>query len=81
MMSALEMPDAPVQPGWDRPNTPYRQPVCIDWQSKRLGNRRRVWIFTTGDDDPERPLAVLLDGQFWAESMPSGQRDGANPRT
>ncbi|WP_258858719.1 enterochelin esterase [Enterobacter cloacae] len=69
-VSALEMPDAPVQPGWDRPNTPYRQPVCIDWQSKRLGNRRRVWIFTTGDDDPERPLAVLLDGQFWAESMP-----------
>ncbi|MDU2521470.1 MAG: enterochelin esterase [Enterobacter cloacae] len=69
-VSALEMPDAPVQPGWDRPNTPYRQPVCIDWQSKRLGYRRRVWIFTTGDDDPERPLAVLLDGQFWAESMP-----------
>nr|WP_262786347.1 enterochelin esterase [Enterobacter cloacae] len=69
-VSALEMPDAPVQPGWDRPNTPYRQPVCIDWQSKRLGNRRRVWIFTTSDDDPERPLAVLLDGQFWAESMP-----------
>ncbi|HEG2205938.1 TPA: enterochelin esterase [Enterobacter cloacae] len=69
-VSALEMPDAPVQPGWDRHNTPYRQPVCIDWQSKRLGNRRRVWIFTTGDDDPERPLAVLLDGQFWAESMP-----------
>ncbi|WP_409244349.1 enterochelin esterase [Enterobacter cloacae] len=69
-VSALEMPDAPVQPGWDRPNTPYRQPVCIDWQSNRLGNRRRVWIFTTGDDDPERPLAVLLDGQFWAESMP-----------
>ncbi|EQB1499857.1 enterochelin esterase [Enterobacter cloacae] len=69
-VSALEMPDAPVQPGWDRSNTPYRQPVCIDWQSNRLGNRRRVWIFTTGDDDPERPLAVLLDGQFWAESMP-----------
>lgn len=69
-VSALEMPDAPVQPGWDRPNTPYRQPVCIDWQSNRLGNCRRVWIFTTGDDDPERPLAVLLDGQFWAESMP-----------
>lgn len=69
-VSALEMPDAPVQPGWERPNTPYRRPVCIDWQSKRLGNCRRVWIFTTGDDDPERPLAVLLDGQFWAESMP-----------
>ncbi|HBH7061464.1 TPA: enterochelin esterase [Enterobacter cloacae] len=69
-VSALEMPDAPVQPGWDRPDTPYRQPVCIEWHSRRLGNRRRIWIFTTGNDDPERPLAVLLDGQFWAESMP-----------
>jgi len=69
-VSALEMPDAPVQPGWDRPDTPYRQPVCIEWHSRRLGNRRCIWIFTTGNDDPERPLAVLLDGQFWAESMP-----------
>lgn len=69
-VSALEMPDAPVQPGWDRLDTPYRQPVCIEWHSRRLGNRRRIWIFTTGNDDPERPLAVLLDGQFWAESMP-----------
>lgn len=69
-VSALEMPDAPVQPGWDRPDTLYRQPVCIEWHSRRLGNRRRIWIFTTGNDDPERPLAVLLDGQFWAESMP-----------
>ncbi|MBX8460250.1 enterochelin esterase [Enterobacter sp. RIT637] len=69
-VSALEMPDAPVQPGWDRPDAPYQKPVCIEWNSARLNNRRRVWIFTTGDDDPERPLAVLLDGQFWAESMP-----------
>ncbi|WP_368744145.1 enterochelin esterase [Enterobacter asburiae] len=69
-VSALEMPDAPVQPGWDRPDTQYHQPVCIEWNSERLNNRRRVWIFTPGDDGPERPLAVLLDGQFWAESMP-----------
>lgn len=69
-VSALEMPDAPVQPGWDRPNTPYQPPVCIEWNSARLNNRRRVWIFTTGDDRSGRPLAVLLDGQFWAESMP-----------
>lgn len=84
-VSALEMPDAPVQPGWDRPDTPYQPPVCIEWNSARLNNRRRVWIFTTGDDDPERPLAVLLDGQFWAESMPvwpalaSLTRDGKLP--
>jgi enterochelin esterase family protein len=69
-VSALEMPEAPVQPGWNRPDAPYSPPACIEWNSERLGNRRRVWIFTTGDANPERPLAVLLDGQFWAESMP-----------
>ena len=69
-VSALEMPEAPVQPGWNHPDTPYQPPVCIEWESARLKNRRRVWIFTTGDHSPERPLAVLLDGQFWAESMP-----------
>ena len=69
-VSALEMPEAPVQPGWNHPDTPYKKPVCIEWHSARLKNRRRVWIFTSGGESPERPLAVLLDGQFWAESMP-----------
>ncbi len=70
-VSALEMPEAPLQPGWDRPDTPYQPARCISWQSAKLGNTRRVWIFTTGEQTPhERPLAVLLDGQFWAESMP-----------
>ncbi|EPG8532011.1 MULTISPECIES: enterochelin esterase [Klebsiella] len=68
-VSALELPQAPEQPGWH-----YRAPVspaprCIEWRSQRLGNQRRVWIYTTGSGT-ERPLAVLLDGQFWAESMP-----------
>ena len=70
-VSALEMPEAPLQPGWDRLNTPFRPPQIISWKSARLGNTRRVWIFTTGEaTSDERPLAVLLDGQFWAESMP-----------
>lgn len=69
-VSALEMPDAPVQPGWNHPDAPYAPPACIEWRSERLKNRRRVWILTTGEATPERPLAVLLDGQFWAESMP-----------
>ncbi|POT58262.1 enterochelin esterase [Citrobacter amalonaticus] len=70
-VSALEMPQAPVQPGWDSPMEPQSPPVILDWHSRRLGNSRRVWIFTTGDAQPEeRPLAVLLDGQFWAQSMP-----------
>ena len=69
-VSALEMPEAPVQPGWNHPDMPFNAPICIEWESARLKNRRRVWIFTAGGDDRERPLAVLLDGQFWAESMP-----------
>jgi enterochelin esterase family protein len=70
-VSALEMPEAPVQPGWNLPAWIYEPPRCIEWQSDKLANTRRVWIFTTGQDTPEeRPLALLLDGQFWAESMP-----------
>ncbi len=70
-VSALEMPDAPLQPGWDRPETPYSPPLMMQWHSERLDNSRRVWILTTGDEAPEeRPLAILLDGQFWAENMP-----------
>ncbi|EPJ3205967.1 enterochelin esterase [Salmonella enterica subsp. enterica serovar Derby] len=70
-VSALEMPDAPVQPGWGRPENPDSPAVCLQWHSDRLGNTRRVWVFTTGEANPEeRPLAILLDGQFWADSMP-----------
>ncbi|OAT24648.1 enterobactin esterase [Buttiauxella ferragutiae ATCC 51602] len=70
-MSALHLPDAPPQPGWQALEIPYREPQCITWNSPRLHNQRRVWIFTTGDESPEqRPLAILLDGQFWAEGMP-----------
>ncbi|MRS15454.1 enterochelin esterase [Enterobacteriaceae bacterium RIT691] len=68
-VSALSLPDAPAQPGWNLPDVPYSAPQCIQWQSPRLGNSRRVWIYTTGDA-PDRPLALLMDGQFWAESMP-----------
>ncbi|EMM1155133.1 enterochelin esterase [Citrobacter freundii] len=70
-VSALEMPEAPVQPGWDRPENPDSPAVCLQWRSARLGNTRRVWVFTTGEAQAEsRPLAIMLDGQFWAQSMP-----------
>lgn len=70
-VSALEMPQAPVQPGWHDPRPPVSAPVLLQWHSTRLGNTRRVWIFTTGEASAgARPLALLLDGQFWAESMP-----------
>ena len=69
VVSALSLPDAPVQPGWDLPDVPHSPPICIQWNSLRLGNSRRVWVYTTGEP-ADRPLALLLDGQFWAESMP-----------
>ncbi|WP_058913425.1 enterochelin esterase [Entomohabitans teleogrylli] len=69
--SALHMPEAPPQPGWDEPAPDFTPPRCIEWRSTRLGNQRRVWIFTAGAaPEGQRPLAILLDGQFWAQSMP-----------
>lgn len=70
-VSGLEMPDAPEQPGWNQPAAKYNPPRELTWQSTKLQNQRRVWVFTTGEATaPDRPLAILLDGQFWAESMP-----------
>jgi enterochelin esterase family protein len=70
-VSALHLPDAPVQAGWDNPAAAWQPAKRIIWHSPKLGNKRRVWIFTTGERRPEeRPLAILLDGQFWAEGMP-----------
>ncbi|CQH23582.1 enterochelin esterase [Yersinia enterocolitica] len=53
----------------------------ITWNSQRLGNSRNVWIYhTVGDESlgnarfdadaiAERPLAILLDGQYWAQGQ------------
>ncbi|MEH8795479.1 enterochelin esterase [Klebsiella quasipneumoniae subsp. similipneumoniae] len=58
--------------GWDQLNAAHPHAHCLEWRSARLGNHRRVWIYTPGEAvDPQTlPLAILLDGQFWAESMP-----------
>lgn len=70
-VSALHLPQAPAQPGWENPAASFSPAKSIIWRSPRLGNERRVWIFSTGDSAAsERPLAILLDGQFWAQSMP-----------
>lgn len=62
----------PRRPGWDPLNEAHPAARCLEWRSARLGNHRQVWIYTTGEavDPQTRPLAILLDGQFWAESMP-----------
>ena len=70
-VSALELPHAPEQPGWQFNDEPRPAPICLEWQSQRLGNIRRIWIYVTGETAPAaRRLAALLDGQFWAEIMP-----------
>ncbi|WP_130833670.1 enterochelin esterase [[Erwinia] mediterraneensis] len=73
-VSPLHMPQAPDQQLWqavDEGRAPMLPLRHYQWQSERLGNRRSVWIYCSGDAQPEsRPLAILLDGQFWAHTMP-----------
>jgi enterochelin esterase family protein len=82
LLSGLHMPQAPQQTAWqdfDRytvasgrctPAPPAKLKRHL-WNSARLGNSRHVWVYTTGDINPaERPLAIMLDGQFWAQQMP-----------
>lgn len=81
-VSGLHMPDAPPQPAWrDFDDFATGCGRCMpappallqkhQWHSPRLGNSRTVWVYTTGEDDPaSRPLAILLDGQFWSQQMP-----------
>lgn len=83
-VSGLHMPQAPAQPAWDefdrfgplagRTLPPLPAPATLErhcWHSQLLGNSRDIWIFTTGQRQAtRRPLALLLDGQFWAREMP-----------
>ncbi|WP_193311869.1 enterochelin esterase [Rouxiella sp. S1S-2] len=82
-LSGLSLPDAPPQPAWrdfDSYNTssglcmpaPPAKIQRYQWRSERLGNQRNVWIYTTGEGESlsSRPLAILLDGQFWSQKMP-----------
>ncbi len=77
-VSGVHLPEAPPQSAWagfDVDVAPAVSPALQQhlWDSERLGNRRPVWLFTTGNTTPdERPLAILLDGQFWAQTMPVG---------
>lgn len=81
-VSGLHMPDAPPQAAWrDFDTFATGSGRCMPapptflqkhpWHSARLGNSRTVWVYTTGEEDPaSRPLAILLDGQFWSQQMP-----------
>lgn len=75
--SPAHLPQAPFQLAWrdvDRKNRiaadqdRLRQ---ISWDSARLRNSRRVWIYRSGAVvEAALPLVILLDGQYWAEAMP-----------
>ncbi|MGJ0426114.1 enterochelin esterase [Methylocystis sp.] len=77
-LSAAHLPQAPMQSAWrdvDRNSRPVADQSRLhrmEWNSARLRNSRRVWIYRTGATPKERklPLVVLLDGQYWAEAMP-----------
>jgi len=81
-LSGLHMPQAPLQPAWrdfDRyavasgrcTPAPPAKLQRHTWHSQRLGTERHVWVYSTGESNPaNRPLAILLDGQFWAQQMP-----------
>ncbi|MCL2897943.1 enterochelin esterase [Brenneria tiliae] len=76
-LSGLHLPDAPPQPAWRDFDlgSGYQPPAArlqpYRWHSQRLDNTRTVWVFNTGETQPDkRPLAILLDGQFWASGMP-----------
>ncbi|RLM24493.1 enterochelin esterase [Brenneria alni] len=77
-LSAAHMPAAPAQQAWrqwDSGTAPAPDPrrlAFFQWQSEQLGNRRRIWLYTTGVNEAEaaRPLVIVLDGQKWAEELP-----------
>jgi enterochelin esterase family protein len=88
--SPIHLPRSPSQAAWrevdsGRAVTPTAARLRrITWNSARLGNRRRVWIFAPdgGGRFPEnRPLVVLLDGGYWAEAMPVFSALGHATRT
>lgn len=79
-VSTAQLPQAPAQAAWagfDR-GEPWPAPgfprwQALEWDSPTLGNKRRVWLGVTGEgSDERRPLALLLDGRFWAETVPVG---------
>ncbi len=77
-VSGVHLPDAPAQAAWtafdeglDGREAGAPELRQYRWESARLGNSRPVWVLTIGNTTPkERPLAILLDGQFWAQAMP-----------
>ncbi|SLM62265.1 MULTISPECIES: enterochelin esterase [Dickeya] len=77
-LSLAQMPNALPQHAWQvvdygKASAPdVKRLTTFVWRSPRLGNQRRIWLYTTGDsrEPAQRPLAILLDGQKWAVEKP-----------
>ena len=79
-VSTAQLPQAPAQPAWAPfdnrcpwPAPGFDQVHSVQWHSPTLGNSRQVWVGCTGTENAaSRPLAIVLDGRFWAETVPVG---------
>lgn len=74
-LSAIHLPAAPDQSAWRALDAGQALPAASGrlqhffWHSERLANRRNIWLYATGAGE-DRPLVVLLDGQFWLHGIP-----------
>ncbi|BES85836.1 enterochelin esterase [Pectobacterium araliae] len=76
--SVAHMPNAPEQSAWcawDEGKGERERLPCMTlfhWRSERLGNERRVWLYTNGErvQPGSRPLVIVLDGQRWVDELP-----------
>ena len=71
-LSGIHLPDALSQQAWHEVDAGRAPEVDekhfrFEWNSVRLGNRRRCWLWRPAEAD--LPLVVVLDGQNWAISM------------
>ncbi|QTF10138.1 enterochelin esterase [Brenneria izadpanahii] len=77
-LSIAHMPAAPAQQAWQRwdsgkaPEPNPWQLQAFHWTSAQLGNRRRIWLYTTAISEraSRRPLVIVLDGQKWTQELP-----------
>jgi len=74
-LSGIHLPDALSQQAWHEVDTGRAPEVDekhfrFEWNSVRLGNRRRCWLWRPAEaQEADLPLVVVLDGQNWAISM------------
>lgn len=74
-LSAIHLPAALSQQAWHQVDSGNHQAIddneyLMEWESPRLGNRRRTWLWQpAGSEGRPLPLVILLDGQNWVKNM------------